>query len=122
VRHEGEDRSYHLARHLGLVFIGHGTQKLFAWFEGEGLSDTGVSFDEIGLRPGAQQATAAGISETVGGALIARYVAHTAPERHLLAGSAATTTSGAADATGIVIGRGSPTRRRTAASATTTGT
>jgi putative oxidoreductase len=56
---------------LGLVFIGHGTQKLFGWFEGEGLSDTGDSFDEIGLRPGAQQATTAGISETVGGALIA---------------------------------------------------
>ena len=56
---------------LGLVFIGHGTQKLFGWFEGEGLADTGNSFDEIGLRPGPQQATSAGISETVGGALIA---------------------------------------------------
>jgi putative oxidoreductase len=56
---------------LGLVFIGHGTQKLFGWFDGEGLSDTGDSFDSIGLRPGPQQATTAGISETVGGALIA---------------------------------------------------
>ena len=56
---------------LGLVFIGHGTQKLFGWFQGEGLRGTGGSFDEIGLRPGPQQATAAGISETVGGALIA---------------------------------------------------
>jgi putative oxidoreductase len=56
---------------LGLLFIGHGTQKLFGWFEGEGLSDTGGSFDEIGLQPGPQQATAAGVSETVGGALIA---------------------------------------------------
>ena len=56
---------------LGLLFIGHGTQKLFGWFEGEGMSGTGDSFDEIGLRPGPQQATAAGISETVGGALIA---------------------------------------------------
>jgi putative oxidoreductase len=56
---------------LGVLFIGHGTQKLFGWFEGEGLQDTGDSFDAIGLRPGRHQATTAGISETVGGALIA---------------------------------------------------
>jgi putative oxidoreductase len=56
---------------LGVLFIGHGTQKLFGWFEGEGLRDTSESFDLIGLRPGPQQATAAGVSETVGGALIA---------------------------------------------------
>lgn len=56
---------------VGVLFIGHGTQKLFGWFEGEGLRDTGASFDSLGLRPGAQQATTAGVSETVGGALIA---------------------------------------------------
>ena len=56
---------------LGAVFIGHGTQKLFGWFQGEGLRDTGTSFDSIGLRPGPQQATTAGISEVVGGALVA---------------------------------------------------
>jgi hypothetical protein len=26
---------------LGTLFIGHGTQKLFGWFEGQGLRDTG---------------------------------------------------------------------------------
>lgn len=56
---------------VGVLFIGHGTQKLFGWFEGEGLRDTGESFDSLGLRPGPQQATSAGVSETVGGALIA---------------------------------------------------
>jgi putative oxidoreductase len=56
---------------LGALFIGHGTQKLFGWFEGEGLRDTGEAFDSIGLRPGRPQATTAGVSETVGGALIA---------------------------------------------------
>lgn len=56
---------------LGAVFIGHGTQKLFGWFQGEGLRNTGDSFDSIGLSPGPQQATTAGVSETVGGALIA---------------------------------------------------
>ena len=56
---------------LGVLFIGHGTQKLFGWFEGQGLRDTGDSFDSIGLKPGRPQATTAGVSETVGGALIA---------------------------------------------------
>ena len=56
---------------VGVLFIGHGTQKSFGWFEGEGLRDTGESFDSLGLRPGPQQATSAGLSETVGGALIA---------------------------------------------------
>lgn len=56
---------------LGALFVGHGTRKLFGWFEGEGLHDTGRTFDSIGLRPGRPQATTAGVSETVGGALIA---------------------------------------------------
>jgi putative oxidoreductase len=55
---------------LGVLFIGHGTQKLLGWFEGEGLSDTGASFDSVGLRPGRQQATS-GIPEAAGGALLA---------------------------------------------------
>ena len=35
------------------------------------MSDTGASFDAIGLRPRPQQATGAGVSEVVGGTLIA---------------------------------------------------
>lgn len=56
---------------LGVLFIGHGTQKLFGWFGGQGLRDTGDSFDAVELRPGRPQATTAGVSETLGGALIA---------------------------------------------------
>ena len=56
---------------LGALFIGHGTQKLFGWFEGQGLRDTGDSFESMGLRPGRPQASVAGVSETVGGVLIA---------------------------------------------------
>ncbi len=56
---------------LGALFMGHGTRKLFGWFEGQGLRETGDSFDSLGLRPGRPQATTAGVSETVGGALIA---------------------------------------------------
>lgn len=56
---------------LGALFIGHGTQKLFGWFQGQGLRDTGNWFDSLELRPGQPQATTAGVSETVGGVLIA---------------------------------------------------
>jgi putative oxidoreductase len=56
---------------IGGLFMGHGLQKLVGWFEGHGLHATGQSFEAMGLRPGKAHATAAGISETTGGALIA---------------------------------------------------
>src|ERR1051325_9168757 len=54
---------------VGLLFFGHGTQKLFGWFGGHGLTGTGQFFDSIGLRPGRQKALAAGIAEAGGGTL-----------------------------------------------------
>ena len=56
---------------LGALFIGHGTQKLFGWFGGHGPEGTGEFFDSVGLKPGKENAVAAGVSETAGGALIA---------------------------------------------------
>jgi putative oxidoreductase len=56
---------------VGGLFMGHGLQKLAGWFEGHGLSATGESFESMGLRPGRAHATAAGASETAGGALLA---------------------------------------------------
>lgn len=56
---------------VGLLFIGHGTQKLFGWFGGHGLAGTAGFFESIGLRPGRLHAPAAGLAETVGGVLIA---------------------------------------------------
>src|SRR4051812_49982231 len=56
---------------IGGLFIGHGTQKLFGWFGGPGLEGTGGFFESLGLRPGRRHATAAGISEALGGALLA---------------------------------------------------
>jgi putative oxidoreductase len=56
---------------IGGIFMGHGLQKLAGWFEGHGLHATGESFEAMGLRPGKAHATAAGVSETAGGALIA---------------------------------------------------
>jgi putative oxidoreductase len=56
---------------VGLLFAGHGAQKLFGAFGGGGLESTAGMFDNIGLRPGAFTARAAGTAEFVGGLLIA---------------------------------------------------
>ena len=55
---------------VGPLFVGHGTQKLFGWFGGHGLEGTAGFFESIGLRPGKVHARAAGIAETLGGALV----------------------------------------------------
>jgi putative oxidoreductase len=56
---------------VGALFVGHGTQKLFGWFGGHGLNGTGQFFEaNLGLRPGKRHATAAGIAEAGGGALL----------------------------------------------------
>ena len=56
---------------VGLLFAGHGAQKLFGVFGGGGLEATSGTFDNIGLRPGWLHARAAGTAEFLGGALIA---------------------------------------------------
>lgn len=55
----------------GLLFAGHGAQKLFGWFGGSGIGATGGFFENIGLRPGRLHATAAGFNEFAGGLLLA---------------------------------------------------
>jgi putative oxidoreductase len=54
---------------IGLLFIGHGTQKLFGWFGGGGPEATGQFFEQLGLRPGRRNALAAGAAEAGGGLL-----------------------------------------------------
>jgi putative oxidoreductase len=56
---------------IGLLFAGHGTQKLFGWFGGGGVEGTGSNFEKMGLVPGRRHALAAGVSETAGGLLFA---------------------------------------------------
>src|SRR4051794_7282191 len=56
---------------VGALFVGHGLQKLKGWFGGHGPEGTGQAFDGMGLKPGKLHATAAGVSETAGGALLA---------------------------------------------------
>ena len=60
-----------LRHFVGILFVGHGTQKLFGWFGGSGLDGTAETFEKIGLRPGRLHALAAGMAEAGGGALLA---------------------------------------------------
>ncbi len=53
---------------VGGFLLGHGTQKLFGWFGGQGLKGQGASFESMGLKPGIVHAGAAGAAETLGGA------------------------------------------------------
>jgi putative oxidoreductase len=55
---------------VGVFMIGHGTQKLFGWFDGPGLDQTAHGFEQIGLRPGRRQAALAGATETAAGTMI----------------------------------------------------
>jgi putative oxidoreductase len=56
---------------VGLLFAGHGAQKLFGSFGGHGLEGTAGFFEAIGLKPGHIHASAAGVLEFAGGILLA---------------------------------------------------
>jgi putative oxidoreductase len=56
---------------IGALFVGHGTQKLFGWFDGNGLKATAEGFEQMGMHPGLASAIAAGGAEAGGGALLA---------------------------------------------------
>ena len=56
---------------VGGNLVAHGAQKLFGWFGGTGLQETGAMFEQLGFRPGKPNAIAAGLGEAGGGALLA---------------------------------------------------
>jgi putative oxidoreductase len=62
-----------LALHVfvGVLFVGHGAQKLFGLFGGYGLEGTGGFMDSLGLHPGKVHASLAGGAEFLGGLLLA---------------------------------------------------
>jgi putative oxidoreductase len=56
---------------VGVLFMGHGAQKLFGVLGGPGLDGLAGFFEALGLRPARLQAFVAGAAEFFGGALIA---------------------------------------------------
>ncbi|QGQ46168.1 DoxX family protein [Metabacillus sediminilitoris] len=56
---------------IGLLFVGHGAQKLFGMFGGHGIKGTGGFFESIGVKPGVTMALLAGLAEFGGGLLFA---------------------------------------------------
>lgn len=74
-----------MLRDLGLLMLrvvtggllaGHGSQKLFGWFGGHGLSGTAAWLESMHIRPGTRWAPVAGSSEVVGGLLTALGLLH----------------------------------------------
>ena len=55
---------------LGLLMAAHGTQKLFGWFGGPGLSGATGFMASLGFRPARLFATAAAAGEIAGGMLL----------------------------------------------------
>ena len=56
---------------VGLGMAAHGSQKLFGWFGGYGLTGTGGYMEGLGFKPGSTFALLAGLGELVSGLLIA---------------------------------------------------
>ncbi len=56
---------------VGLLFVGHGAQKLFGVAGGAGPAGTARFFEKAGLRPGRLHAYAAGCAEFGGGLVLA---------------------------------------------------
>ena len=54
----------------GIIFMAHGSQKLFGWFGGYGLEGTGQWMASIGIEPGVLMAGLAGSGEFFGGLLL----------------------------------------------------
>jgi putative oxidoreductase len=55
---------------LGVIFIGHGAQKLFGSFGGPRISGFAKILEQLGVKPGRPMAILAGLAEFVGGILV----------------------------------------------------
>lgn len=56
---------------VGVLFVGHGAQKLFGLFGGYGPKGTGGWMESVGIKPGVAMAIFAGVLELAGGTLFA---------------------------------------------------
>ena len=61
---------------IGVLMAAHGSQKLFGWFGGYGIAGTAGFLESIGFRPGRLFATAAAVTETGSGVLLALGLFH----------------------------------------------
>jgi len=75
---------------VGLLFVGHGAQKLLGVLGGDGLEGTAGFMDTFGLRSGRLHATAAGVAEFTGGLLVALGHRQRARRRPPVAAAAST--------------------------------
>jgi putative oxidoreductase len=55
---------------LGVIFIGHGAQKLFGSFGGPRISGFAKGLEQLGVKPARPMAVLAGLAELVGGILV----------------------------------------------------
>jgi putative oxidoreductase len=56
---------------VGLLMAGHGAQKLFGWFGGDGIEGTGGFLESLGWRPGRMFAVLLGAAELLAGLALA---------------------------------------------------
>ena len=52
---------------VGIILMAHGAQKLFGWFDGNGLAGTAQWLSSMGMEPGLLMAILAGGAEFFGG-------------------------------------------------------
>jgi putative oxidoreductase len=52
---------------VGLLFVGHGAQKLFGWFGGKGMSGHTALIEKLGIRPARFWAVISALGESLGG-------------------------------------------------------
>jgi len=52
---------------LGLIFVAHGSQKLFGWFGGKGLAGQSAMMEKLGVRPAGFFALVSSVGEFFGG-------------------------------------------------------
>jgi putative oxidoreductase len=69
---------------IGGLFFGHGTQKLKGWFGGPGMSGTEGMMQALKMYPTRRNALAAGLTETVGGTMLALGLATPAASAGLI--------------------------------------
>src|SRR5215211_643410 len=55
---------------LGVIFIGHGAQKLFGSFGGPRISGFAKALEQMGVKPAKPMAILAGLAEFLGGILV----------------------------------------------------